>query len=141
MKTEYTARLNIDYLKGNLVSSTTEKNFRIDISGPEASVSVSPVPFSPDQDGVDEILTIKTAAADVSGIDSWKIRILDPAGNLFKTYSGSGEMKDSIKWNGLSDSRELVQAASSDYEVQYIVTGQARKCYNSPLPRQGLISW
>ncbi len=118
---EYTARLSVEYLKGNYVTSITEKTFRVDINGPEAEVSVSPAIFSPDQDGVDDILNIKATAKDVSGIDFWKIRIIDPAGNNFRTFAGTGESRDVIKWKGLSDKNELVQSAS-DYSIQYTVT-------------------
>ncbi|MBI9108258.1 MAG: gliding motility-associated C-terminal domain-containing protein [Spirochaetales bacterium] len=120
MESEYTAQLAVEYSKGNEVSSKTKDSFLIDITGPQLSISTSPAVFSPDQDGTDDILEIKSSAKDASGIDSWIIKIIDPAGNTFKTYNGTGELKNVIKWDGLSNEKELVQSAS-DYDIQYIV--------------------
>ncbi len=120
IESEFTAALNVEYLKGNSVGSKTNKSFLIDVTGPKTTLSVSPVPFSPDQDGIDEILSIKTSAKDVSGIDAWEIRILDPVGNLFRKYSGRGELTDVIRWDGTNGMGEVAQAAS-DYTIIYTV--------------------
>ena len=110
--------LSIEYIKGNIVIAETPKPVTVDVTGPILSLKAEPVLFSPDGDGTDDILTIKTEASDISGIDSWKINVFDPAGNLFKSYSGKGTLSSAVKWDGYSDKKELVQSAS-DYVIEY----------------------
>ncbi len=111
----YTAELTLEYEKGNQPTADS-RSFVLDTSGPEISLSVSPKPFSPDNDGVDDELTISPTVADASPIDSWELVIRDPTGALFNQFSGRGEPTDRIQWNGLSSTGELVQSAM-DYEL------------------------
>jgi len=116
----YTARLTVVYVKGNTpVAESTP--FLLDRSAPDIKLSVAPTPFSPDNDGEDDELTIAMNVADPSGIQTWKLDIVDPKGNLFTSFSGVGTPTPRIVWNGTSRSGELVQAAE-DYSANLIVT-------------------
>ncbi len=96
----------------NPVSKTRE--FILDTNAPSSDVVITPYPFSPDNDGVDDELSVKLNLEDLSGIDNWALDIYDPAGNLFKTFKGEGKPAERIIWDGMSDTGELVQAAE-DY--------------------------
>ncbi|HUX14610.1 MAG TPA: FlgD immunoglobulin-like domain containing protein [Spirochaetia bacterium] len=116
----YRATLTLQYDKGSQPSSTTPP-FVLNTNGPSVSLSASPVPFSPDNDGVDDELTISTSVRDVSPIQSWNLTIFDPTGLKFNEFSGKGTPTSRIVWDGLSSSGELVQSAS-DYPMVMTVT-------------------
>lgn len=111
----YHATLTLIYAKGNEPSSTTQP-FVLNTSGPAVDLSLSPVPFSPDNDGVNDELTISTTVNDPSPIESWNLTIYDPTGVKFNEFSGKGTPKSKIVWDGLSSTGELVQSAS-DYPM------------------------
>ena len=129
----FKAEYAVNYLKGNRPSSIT-KDFTIDISPPEASVSALPVPFSPDNDGVDDELKIEISVKDQSHIKSWSFDIVDREGNAFTSFSGVGSPSDKIIWDGLSSSGELVIAAE-DYPYRLTVTDE----YDNKTQTYGII--
>ncbi len=114
-ETSYHATLSLIYAKGNEPSSTTQP-FVLNTSGAAVDLSLSPVPFSPDNDGVDDELNISTTVSDPSPIESWNLTIYDPTGVKFNEFSGKGTPKNRIVWDGLSSTGELVQSAS-DYPM------------------------
>jgi flagellar hook assembly protein FlgD/outer membrane protein OmpA-like peptidoglycan-associated protein len=116
----YYAVLAVDYEKGNLAEERSAP-FLLDVSPPQMAISFAPLPFSPDGDGVNDEVTLQLEASDASPIQDWQARILDPAGNVFVDFSGSGAPRRSIVWDGKAPSGELVQAAS-DYPVVYRVS-------------------
>ena len=110
----YQARLTVEYEKGNLSEAATGV-FLLDVTAPSLALRVSPRPFSPDGDGVDDLLAIAIEARDQSPIESWSIRILDPMGHEFMDFSGNGTPAP-VSWNGRSKQGELVQSAE-DYVI------------------------
>jgi outer membrane protein OmpA-like peptidoglycan-associated protein len=84
---------------------------------------LSPQPFSPDNDGVDDELTVSLKVKDISPLSEWTLNINDPEGNPFVALSGKGAPAERIIWNGLSDTGELVQAAS-DYPLRLTIKDQ-----------------
>jgi outer membrane protein OmpA-like peptidoglycan-associated protein len=111
---QYRARFSAIYKKGNTPEASVD--FALDTEPPEVTLSIGPEPFSPDNDGVDDELYIDMEVEDTSDINSWKIEIIDPAGNIFTSYSGVGEPSRRIIWDGISDRGELVQSAE-DYTL------------------------
>ncbi|GHV89180.1 hypothetical protein AGMMS50267_15400 [Spirochaetia bacterium] len=91
-----------------------------DIAGPVLSAKFSPEFFSPDEDGENDELFITLNAEDVSGVQSWTIKIFQPnsTSNLFYETSGDGAPPAKLTWDGRSNTSgqtgELVQSAS-DY--------------------------
>jgi outer membrane protein OmpA-like peptidoglycan-associated protein len=116
----YTARFEVIYAKGDRPTGETPP-FRLDVSAPEISVDLEPVPFSPDNDGVDDELTIGIDVQDASDIASWRLRILDRNGNYFTDFSGEGSPAEEIIWDGRSADGELVISAE-DYPYVLEVT-------------------
>ena len=116
----YTARFEVVYAKGDRPSGETTP-FRLDVSAPEVSVDLSPTPFSPDNDGVDDELTIAIDVDDRSQIASWRMRILDRNGNFFTEFSGEGMPAEELIWDGRSATGELVISAE-DYPYVLEVT-------------------
>ena len=116
----YTARYSVVYEKGNRPAAETAP-FILDNSAPETRVVMNPLPFSPDDDNVDDELTITMGVQDISAVDSWSMEILDPKGNEFISYGGKGKPTGRIIWDGRSSRGELVQSAE-DYTWKLTVT-------------------
>jgi outer membrane protein OmpA-like peptidoglycan-associated protein len=79
--------------------------------------------FSPDNDGIEDQLTVTVSVKDESPIDGWRIEIREPRPPylLFSEWSGRGSPPEKIVWDGRSASGELVQSAS-DYPFKLTVT-------------------
>ena len=116
----YTPRFTVVYRKGN-IPKVESKNFVLDISPPDTSISIMPKPFSPDNDGVDDELYINISVTDMTGIESWNLSIRDPKGNPFYDFGGKGEPAEEIIWDGKSEDGELVLAAE-DYPWVFTAT-------------------
>jgi outer membrane protein OmpA-like peptidoglycan-associated protein len=88
-------------------------------------VSLEPIPFSPDNDGVADELFIGLSVKDVSPIQSWNFSIYDRNGILFNSFSGRGSPTERIIWDGRSSTGELVLAAE-DYPFVFTATDALR---------------
>ncbi len=65
--------------------------------------------FSPDGDGRNDILSFMPSVEYLEEQpESWQILVSDPYGNPFRTIRGSGELPESIDWNGKSENGETV---------------------------------
>jgi outer membrane protein OmpA-like peptidoglycan-associated protein/flagellar hook assembly protein FlgD len=113
----YQAQLTVTYRKGNTPQAVTSP-FVLDVSAPRVGLSVSPRPFSPDNDGVNDELYIALPVTDASAIAEWELSIIDPVGNPFIRFQGKGMPTERIVWDGLSEQGELVQAAE-DYTADF----------------------
>jgi outer membrane protein OmpA-like peptidoglycan-associated protein/flagellar hook assembly protein FlgD len=116
----YKARFTVSYEKGNQPVAESA-SFLLDRTAPELSADLSPIPFSPDNDGVDDELAIELSVKDASEIAQWSFVIYDPEGRAFKTYQGKGQPTRRIIWDGKSDTGELVYSAM-DYPYQFVVS-------------------
>ncbi len=114
----YVGRLTVTYLKGDVDEATT-REFVLDVTPPQVSVQLSPIPFTPDNSGVGNILSIGLVVKAPVAIDTWSLEISDPTGQPFYSFSGTGMPASTLYWNGLSSSGELVQSAT-DYP--YVLT-------------------
>lgn len=85
----YYAVLNIEYEKGNAVQERSAL-FIVDVTPPKVQFTVSPVPFSPDDDGINDRVNLTLSVTDTSPIEDWQIEVYDPAGNLFTEFTGQG---------------------------------------------------
>jgi outer membrane protein OmpA-like peptidoglycan-associated protein/flagellar hook assembly protein FlgD len=115
----YYAVLTVEYENGNKPVEKS-RTFRLDTSPPYIELNLNPAPFSPDNDGVEDELFIKSKIEDLSPIAQWHLKIADPKGKHFTSFSGIGMPSSEIIWDGLSDEGELVQAAE-DYPLQLTV--------------------
>ncbi len=115
----YTAVLTVEYVKGN-VATAKSAAFRLAVTPPKVDLSLQGLPFSPDNDGVNDELTIALNVDDPVPIDSWGIMINDPENHPFTSFNGKGAPSEKIIWNGLSSTGELVQSAE-DYSLQFTI--------------------
>lgn len=127
----YTATIRVEYVNGNSTERTADMPVILVKTPPVGKVSVSPERFSPDGDGVDDVLTLHLdASASDRPVARWKVDVMDPVGNLFRTWEGTGYPPSSIQWDGRSASGELVQSAV-DYLVQFRVEDNLRNFHIS----------
>jgi flagellar hook assembly protein FlgD len=115
----YTAKFEAEYEKGNLASVATVA-FALDVTPPQVELGFLPLPFSPDDDGINDTLDISMKILDQSQVSDWELVIRDREGNFFNRFSGIGTPPVSLSWNGLSHGGELVLSAE-DYPVEAIV--------------------
>jgi flagellar hook assembly protein FlgD/flagellar motor protein MotB len=123
---KYTPVLTVAYIKGDRVTAQAAP-ITVDITGPDLSFRSTPEYFSPDNDGVDDELTMFLSARDVSPIASWTLEIweaeidtrgVETAWKLFYRIEGRGSPAERTLWDGKSARGELVQSAS-DYPVTF----------------------
>jgi outer membrane protein OmpA-like peptidoglycan-associated protein len=81
------------------------------------------------------VLSIKLSAEDASEINGWKLSILDPAGNIFTSFSGKTLPPEPIFWDGYNLNNELIEAAQ---EYSYIV--QVRDALGNMATKTGSLS-
>ena len=118
----YNASIRVEYEKGNLVEAESSREFLLDATAPLFTFRANPSPFSPDDDGEDDSVSLAIDnIRDSSSIDEWSIEVRDPKGKVFFTRSGRGSPTRAVTWNGKSAQGELVQAAE-DYPVTVSVT-------------------
>ena len=117
---EFTPVLTVWYEKGDRPRARGPQ-ILVDASAPEISVDLDPIPFSPDNDGVDDELSIGLSVSDRSDIARWRFRILDRTGAYFNQFSGRGAPADELTWNGRAADGELVISAE-DYPYIFEVT-------------------
>jgi outer membrane protein OmpA-like peptidoglycan-associated protein/flagellar hook assembly protein FlgD len=118
----YTGTLTVEYAKGNKPTEKT-KPLILDVSPPATDFRLTPLPFSPDNDGVEDELVMTQKVTDATGVARWKIEITDPEKNHFISFQGTGIPAEKIIWNGLSDQGELVQAAT-DYKLAFTLSDE-----------------
>lgn len=118
----FTAVFTVVYAKGDAPQARTAP-FVLDTEGPKVRLRTSPELFSPDNDGVDDELTVAIAIEDASPLETWQFEILESsveegAGpvkqRLFTSWAGTGNPTERILWDGRSNKGELVEGAS-DY--------------------------
>ena len=116
----YYPEVEVHYESG-AISTALGSSVLVDTTGPEIGLDFRPAYFSPDGDGNDDELIISISAIDPSSIDRWSASILDPTGQLFAEWGGTGRPPIVIRWDGISLSGELVEAAE-DYQVTVTAT-------------------
>lgn len=91
------------------------------LGGPGLDLTLRPQPFSPDDDGREDVLNIGIRVDAGRMLSEWQAEIRDPEGNLFRSFSGSGAPPRSLQWDGLSEQGELVETAR-EYPLTVTVT-------------------
>lgn len=116
----FTGVLTVSYHKGSRPRAES-RPFVSDGSPPDVTVRLQPQPFSPDGDNVDDEVVIGLTVEDRSRISEWSLKIYDPRGKEFITFSGRGRPSERIIWDGRSGQGDLVQSAE-DYPFVLTVT-------------------
>ncbi len=125
----FTGKLVVKYLKGDVAEANSSKII-VKVAPPKVDISVTPEYFSPDDDGVNDVLTFGLATDKNAGITEWKLDVLETAvvesstlqdiasTRTFMSWSGKGNPPAHITWNGKSSKGELVQSAT-DYPFEF----------------------
>ena len=114
----YAATLTVDY--GTMFKAVTVKSapFVLDLSPPMGQLTLSQPLFSPIESH--PTLTISVdASSRIAKMESWSMKIYDPAGNLFKSFEGTWPNNKAV-WDGKSISGLMIESAE-EYTVTTIV--------------------
>jgi flagellar hook assembly protein FlgD/outer membrane protein OmpA-like peptidoglycan-associated protein len=128
----YVGTFTAHYAKGDEPQAQTSA-VTLDTLAPDAKLALNPIPFSPDNDGVDDEVNINISVQDLSDIQNWKLEIFEAAvedspnpdkaakRRLFMKYEGQGKPAPRVTWDGKSLKGELVEAAT-DYPYEFTIT-------------------
>lgn len=111
------AQFNVVYTKGDTPEARSTF-FTVDTSGPELLADINPLPFSPDGDGLLDVLNIDLTVSDASELEAWNLSIYDRVDNLFQEFTSPGVPEEKIYWDGLSKTGERVISAE-DYRYRF----------------------
>ncbi|TVR03800.1 MAG: hypothetical protein EA403_06225 [Spirochaetaceae bacterium] len=109
----YVAEFRVNYRKGNRPVARSSE-FLLDISPPVVRVDLAPIPFSPDNDGIDDELNIRIGIENASDISHWRMEIQDRNRAFFTEFAGRGRPAERIVWDGRAANGDLVISAE-DY--------------------------
>jgi len=115
----YTATLAVDY--GTMFKAATAQSaaFVLDLSPPTGHLTLSQPLFSPIESNPTLTITVD-ASSRIAKMESWSMRIYDPAGNLFKSFEGTWPNNKAV-WDGKSMSGLMVESAED-----YMLTAKVR---------------
>jgi outer membrane protein OmpA-like peptidoglycan-associated protein/flagellar hook assembly protein FlgD len=120
----YKATVHIEYHKGNIVDATTGTFIAV-ARAPALKVTTTPEFFSPDNDGVDDELTIALDAKSILPFEAWAFEIRDPEnGKAFWTTAGTRSITPAILWDGRGNgnSSGVTVESAMDYPYTFSVT-------------------
>jgi len=108
-------------------TSRREWRFVVNLSAPVevTDLTLSPEPFSPNGDGLDDTLSISFR---LSGDANLTVKVVDSAGNTVKTLSNEQPFsagEHTLTWDGTTDSGE--PAPDGEYTVQITATPRSRQ--------------
>mgnify|MGYP006273922479 CR=1 FL=1 len=106
----FRARFVAGYARG-AVPEQVSTAFAVDVTAPEVDVELSPLPFSPDNDGVDDELNIGLNLQESSDVAYWLFEIFDRNNRFFQEFGGEGAPAEKIVWDGRSAGGEYVISA------------------------------
>ncbi len=121
---KYIAEIEMEDVLGNKVKKEIGE-INISKVPPDVDFEFGPLPFSPDGDGINDILKIKLFSYDKRKIKSWKIEIYPyrfgkTKESLFYKFEGKELPDKPIKWDGRNDKGEMVESAM-DYLMELTV--------------------
>lgn len=91
---------------GNTGTYKTENGFELDTQKTEVMLKTNNVAFSPNGDGVQDVIEFTPIIKNTSGIDRYSLSIMDSTGYVVKMWYDSKNLPSVFKWNGLSDEGE-----------------------------------
>ena len=74
-----------------------------DTTPPQLSIEVLKARFSPNGDGIDDTTSFRLMTSDESGIEEWRLEILNQEGHSVKLFSRKGKPPSLIDWDGMCD--------------------------------------
>lgn len=113
----YQLRYRVSYDNGALGEARSPL-ITVDTTGPGLGVDLRGLPFSPDNDGLNDELAIALTVDDASSIASWTFEILDRNRRPFQDFAGRGEPRNELLWDGRGQDGDLVISAE-DYPYRF----------------------
>lgn len=114
----YTAKLSIDFGGSYKPLVLTTPVLTLATEAPKGSIALSEALFSPIESN--PIITVSfQASTSKTKMENWTMRILDPEGNLFRSFEGEWP-NTRVEWDGMGRYGNLVDSAE-DYLVQVTV--------------------
>ena len=106
----YQGRLTAVYADGTTTSAETAR-FRLSRTGPRGRIVVPNTYFSPDGDGVNDIIPIRLELEDGDAVTAYKITLFDSMNSIFETYAAPGSPPAVFEWDGKNRRGETVEGA------------------------------
>lgn len=121
---EYSFTFAVRDRAGN-TTITSPKTVTIDRAEPMTSVEAEPPVFSPNADGVQDIVTfeIKPPPVIKKQIENWSLSVKDMKGRALKMFEGLGEPPRAISWDGKDAAGKI--AADGIYAYSFLTVDQA----------------
>ncbi len=98
----YTYRLYTTDLAGNKTEAVTSA-FELNTGTTEVILTVQPMAFSPNGDGIRDTVTLTPVVKTHSGVVSYVLTIIDSSGSVVKTIRDAKSLPAKLSWNGLTD--------------------------------------
>ncbi|HUX37580.1 MAG TPA: FlgD immunoglobulin-like domain containing protein, partial [Rectinemataceae bacterium] len=126
---KYSGLFEVSYEKGDVAKAKTG-TIIVASAPPVVDFGIAPPYFSPDNDGVNDELTMSLGVKSLVPIATWSLDVfeqsIEEGGGASKTrtfteWSGTGMPASTITWDGKSSTGDLVQSAT-DYPVTFRVT-------------------
>ncbi|MCK4513829.1 MAG: gliding motility-associated C-terminal domain-containing protein, partial [Spirochaetaceae bacterium] len=141
---DYTYRITATDVAGNLGTEdlalvVDTRSAPVSEQPPEVSISVGPLPFTPDGDGTNDRLTITAAAASENTLQRWELVITDPFGGEVRRWAGSGAPRRFISWDGKAPNGELVQSAQEYTAMLTVTDGRGNTASESAVIAVGIL--
>ena len=80
-----------------------EAEIAVDRVSPEVSMYIPVNSFSPDGDGVNDLISFELKAKDNMAVNSWRLEILTLDGKSVRTFQGEGTSPWRLAWDGIDD--------------------------------------
>lgn len=133
---EYQATIRAAFRTGSMGAST-DVSAVVDVTGPEAELSLEGRPFSPDGDGYNDTLELTLEARDPAGIGRWQLRVVDE-GELWRRFTGS-TVPATQTWRGNTTGTRVFTSASMLDVVYEVVDGLGNRTDGSSPLRIGVM--
>ncbi len=103
------------------IGTLRESPWLVPVPRADHLLEADPLLFSPDGDGVDDVVRISLKAGRPGNTKEWKLSILDGEGEPWRAWSGTGKVPEEIAWDGSSDFG-LPCEAGEDYRIVFETT-------------------
>jgi outer membrane protein OmpA-like peptidoglycan-associated protein len=73
--------------------------------------------FSPNNDGVNDVVVVTPTLSDPSGLKNWRLEIKDKDDKIVRTFDGTTEAPKLLEWKGTNDEKTI--ALDGEYKFQF----------------------
>lgn len=113
----YTYQVSCTDKAGNTSANAVVSNIIYDAIPRSVNLAVQGSPFSPNNDGVRDVLIIEPTVPNTSGLTSWKVEVIDSNGKINRTISGQTEVPSSIEYDGKNDNKQKM--LDGEYQIAF----------------------